>query len=116
VSLDGSRLVLVDRHKYHARIEALTLRDRAWHELSLEPGWGELQSITWAADGKGFLATSWTPDSFNLLHVTLAGKVNPLLRNGHRQWMVNPLPSPDGKYLAFRAQTFDRNVWLLEGF
>jgi Tol biopolymer transport system component len=79
-------------------------------------GGGELQSITWAADGKGFLATSWTPDSFNLLHVTLAGKVNPLLRNGHRQWMVNPLPSPDGKYLAFRAQTFDRNVWLLEGF
>jgi serine/threonine protein kinase/Tol biopolymer transport system component len=116
VSPDGSRLVLVDHHKYHARIEELTLKDRTWHELSLEPGWGELQSIAWAADGKGFFATSWLPDSFNLLHVTLAGKVNPLLRNGHRQWMVNPLPSPDGKYLAFQAQTFDRNVWLLEGF
>jgi len=116
VSPDGSRLVLVDGHEYHARIEALTLKDRAWHELSLEPGWGDLQSIAWAADGKGFFVTSWLPDSFNLLHVTLAGKVNPLLRNAHRQWMVNPLPSPDGKYLAFQAQTWDRNVWLLEGF
>jgi hypothetical protein len=58
-------------------VEELTLKGRAWHELSLEPRWGELQSIAWAADGKGFFVTSWLPDSFNLLHVTLAGKVNP---------------------------------------
>jgi hypothetical protein len=56
------------------------------------------------------------PDSFDLLHVTLAGKVKLLVRNRHRQWMVNPLPSPDGKYLAFQAQTWDSNVWMLEGF
>jgi hypothetical protein len=51
-----------------------------------------------------------------LLHVTLAGKVQPLLRNGHRQWMISPLPSPDGKWLAFQAQTYDSNVWLLGNF
>jgi hypothetical protein len=56
------------------------------------------------------------PDSFDLLHVTLDRKVNPLVRNRHRQWMANPLPSPDGKYLAFQAQTWDSNVWMLEGF
>ena len=54
------------------------------------------------------------PDSFNLVCTTCAGKVKPLLRNGHRQWMINPLPSPDGKYLAFQAQTWDSNVWMLE--
>jgi Tol biopolymer transport system component len=113
---DGSRLALVDSHKYRGRIEVLTLSERAWHEVSGEPGWGDFQSIAWAADGNGFFVTSWLPDSFNLLYVTLDGKVKPLLRNGHRQWMINPLPSPDGKYLAFQAQTYDRNVWMLEGF
>jgi len=116
VSPDGSRLALVDSHKYNARIEMLTLRDRAWHEVSGEPGWGEFQSIAWAAEGNGFFVTSWLPDSFNLLYVALTGKVKPLLRNGHRQWMINPLPSPDGKYLAFQSQTWDSNVWMLEGF
>ena len=116
ISPDGSRLALVDPHKYHGRIEVLTVSDRAWHEVSGEPGWGDFQKIAWAADEKGFFVTSWLPDSWNLLHVTLAGKVSPLLRNGHRQWMTNPLPSPDGKYLAFKAQTFDSNVWMLEGF
>jgi Tol biopolymer transport system component len=84
--------------------------------VPVEPGWGNLQSIAWAADGKSFFVTSWLPDSFNLLHVTRAGKVQPLLRNGHRQWMTWPTPSPDGKYLAFQGQTYDGNVWLLEKF
>jgi Tol biopolymer transport system component len=117
VSPDGSRLAVVRGVvKYKGRIEVLTLSDRAWREVSVEPGWGLLQSIAWAADGNGFFVTSWLPDSFNLLHVKLDGKVKPLLRNGRRQWMFNPLPSPDGKYLAFQAQTYDANVWMLEGF
>ena len=75
--------------------------------------------IAWIADGKGFFVTSLLPDSelrFNLLYVTVDGKVKPLLRNTVRQWMINPMPSPDGKYLAFQAQTWDSNVWMLEGF
>jgi hypothetical protein len=46
----------------------------------------------------------------------LAAKVNPLLRNGHRQFMSNPLPSPDGKRLAYQGQTTDSNVWMLQNF
>ena len=94
----------------------LNLRGRAWDEVSVEPGWGDLQSIAWAADGKGFFATSARQGSFSLLYVTLAGKAKPLLPNAHSQWMSDPMPSPDGKYLAFRAQTWDSNVWMLEGF
>ena len=66
--------------------------------------------------GNGFFVTSVLPDSFNLLHVTLTGKVKPQLRNAQRQWMINPLPSPNGKYLAFQAEAEDSNVWMLEGF
>jgi Tol biopolymer transport system component/predicted Ser/Thr protein kinase len=116
VSPDGSRLALVEDIKYNGKIEVLTFRDRAWREVPVEPAWGHLQSVAWAADGKGFFVTSWLPDSFNLLHVGLDGKVNPILRNGHRQWMHGPLPSPDGKYLAIKAGTTDSNVWILEGF
>jgi hypothetical protein len=115
VSPDGSRVAQVEQG-HEGRIEVLTLSDRAWHEVSVEPGWGSLQSIAWAADAKGFFVTSWLPDSFNLLYVTLAGKVEPLLRNGHRQWMIHPLPSPDGKHLAFQAQTWDSNAWLSNAF
>jgi dipeptidyl aminopeptidase/acylaminoacyl peptidase len=116
ISPDASHLALVDQQKYHGRIEVLSVQERAWHEVEVESGWGGFQSIGWAADGKSFFVTSWLPDSFDLLNVTLTGKVNPLLRYGHRQWMQAPMPSPDGKYLAFDAQTFDSNVWLLEGF
>ena len=117
VSPDGSRLALVrSDDKYGGRIELLTLADRAWHEVPVEPAWGGLQSIAWAADGKGFFLNSCLPDSFSLLSVTLTGMVNLLLSNAHRQWMINPLPSPDGKYLAFQAQTVDSNVWMLENF
>src|SRR6516162_2395243 len=80
VSPDGSRLALVrsdDKHK--GRIDVLTFRDHAWHEVPVEPEWGNLQFIAWTADGNGFFVTSILPDSFNLLHVTLTGKVKPLL-------------------------------------
>jgi len=45
MSPDGSRLALVDDQKYHGRIEVLGPQDRAWHEVSLEPGWGDFQAI-----------------------------------------------------------------------
>jgi len=42
--------------------------------------------------------------------VTTAGKIESLLHNSHTQWIFCPVPSPDGKYLAFRALTFDSNA------
>lgn len=116
VSPDGSRLALVDPDLHHGRIEIQSVTGRTWHELSTEPRWGVLQSIAWAADGKSLFATSWLPGSFNLLHITLTGRVQPLIRNEHRQWMIFPRPSPDGKYLAYEAETWDSNAWMLEGF
>jgi len=115
VSPDGTRMALVDSFKYPGRIKTLTFSDHAWHEVSVEPGWGYFGQIAWAADGKGFFVNSQS-SSFNLLFITPSGPVKPLLRNGWRGWINNPMPSPDGKYLAYEGVTIDSNVWMLEGF
>jgi eukaryotic-like serine/threonine-protein kinase len=115
ISPDGSQVAVVD-HSHKDRIEILTLPTRAWHEIVVQPGWGDFQSISWAADGKGFFLTNFLPESFDLTYVNMSGKVTLLLNNAHKQWLTDPKPSPDGKYLAFQAQTYDSNVWVLQDF
>jgi hypothetical protein len=60
--------------------------------------------------------SSWNKDSIDLLHLTLTGGVDPLIQNGYRQTVAKLLPSPDGKFLAYQAETTDSNVWMLENF
>ena len=118
VSPDGSRLALIGQSgdKHLGKIEVLTFSDGTWQEISPERDLGLLMLIAWTADGKGFFVTSWENDSIDVLHVTLAGKAEPLIRNGYRQGVGKLLPSPDGKYLAYAAGSTDSNVWILEGF
>ena len=116
VSPDGSRLALIGRVKHHGGMEVLTFSNSSWQEISPERPFGYPLLIAWAADGKSVFVNFWNKDSQDLVHVTLAGKVEPLLRNGYRQGMGKLLPSPDGKYLAYQAETTDSNVWMLEGF
>ncbi len=96
----------------------LTFSDSTWQEISPERPFGYPETIAWAADGKGLFVTSWAwnNDSIYLLHVTLAGKVEPIIGNGYPQGVGTLLPSPDGKFLAYQAGTVDSNVWMLEGF
>jgi hypothetical protein len=84
--------------------------------LRREEGWGLFQSIAGAPSGNSFFVTSNLPESKSLLHIRLDGKAQPLLRYDQSGWMINPMPSPDGKYLAFQAEIWDGNVWMLEGF
>ena len=117
VSPDGSRLALIGRANHDGRIEVLTFSDSTWHEISPERPFGSPMPIAWAADGKGVFVTCWNKDSpLDLLHVTLAGKVEPIIQNGYGQSVSKLLPSPDGKYLAYQAETTDSNLWMLENF
>lgn len=115
VSPDGSRLAVVDL-SHTDRIEILSLANGAWHEIAVEPGWGEYRGIAWAADGEGFFLTTSTLGDVNLVHVTMSGKVQLLMKSAHGQEMGRPRPSSDGKYLALMVRTWDSNVWLLENF
>ena len=75
-----------------------------------------LQSVGWSADGTSLFVTVYTPKSFVLGQVDLAGHARVLLDKGPDQWLTQPVASPDGRYLTFSAQTWDSNVWLLEKF
>jgi Tol biopolymer transport system component len=107
VSPDGSRLAVVGPGN-NIRI----LADGAWHEIAVAAHWGT-DYIAWAADGEGFFVTSYKLD---LLHIATSGKVSVLTHNDRAQWPAEPVPSPDGKYLAFQSQTNDFNAWLMEHF
>jgi len=113
LSPDGSRIAYGTND---GRIRVLSVRDRTWSEISVDTRWESLATIAWAADGKGFFATCWLLNSNDLIYITPAGAVTRLWHGGHRQWLTNPLPSPDGKYLAFEAETWDSNVWTIENF
>ena len=115
VSPEGTRVAMPDP-SHPEQIAVLTFSDKSWRRIAIEPGWGQLEDLGWTADGKGFFATSILADAQNLLHITLAGKVDLLFRQGHTQHLNRPLPSPDGRYLAFQTTTVDSNVWMLENF
>jgi Tol biopolymer transport system component len=115
ISPDGSRVAYATDE---GRIKILSVRDRTWHDIPLGSEWQHLRTLAWAPDGNSLFVTCWFPDSSDLIRVTLNGKVTRLVHNGHNQWqwLANPLPSPNGKYLAFQARTWDSNVWMLENF
>jgi eukaryotic-like serine/threonine-protein kinase len=113
VSPDGSQIAVVSSiGSYIRTIDLTTAQTR---DIKVPNDW-LLQSVGWAADGKAFFVTNWTPAGFALGHVDLAGQSHVLLNKGIEQWMNSPIASPDGRYLAFTAQTWDSNVWLLENF
>jgi len=60
--------------------------------------------------------TVWTPKAFLLGRVELSGQAQVLKTGGVSQWLFGIVPSPDGRSLAYGAQTWDNNVWLLENF
>jgi serine/threonine protein kinase/Tol biopolymer transport system component len=114
LSADGSRLAFPT---VAGRIRILSLDGRApAKELSLGPTVQKPRYLAWAANGQGLFSTCWSPGSFDLIYVSLTGTVSHLLQNGHRQSLSNPLTSPDGKYLAFEAQTWDSNIWVIDNF
>jgi len=113
ISPDGARLAVVSSiGPYIRTIEFGTGKTR---DVTVPADW-LLQSVGWSANGTALFVTVYTPKAFLLGHVDLAGNARALLDKGADQWVNQVIASPDGRYLAFKAQTWDSNVWLLERF
>jgi Tol biopolymer transport system component len=79
--------------------------------------WAEVDAARWAVDGKGLFVSAYGAGSKALLYVDLAGHAEVLWQQPMRGPVyVWPIPSPDGRYLAFAAETTASNAWLIEGF
>jgi eukaryotic-like serine/threonine-protein kinase len=113
ISPDGSHLAVVSGLGPYVRtIEVETGKTR---DLTVPGDW-LLQSVGWSANGTALFVTVYTPKAFLLGRVDLAGNARVLLDKGSEQWVNQVVASPDGRYLAFKAQTWDSNVWLLQRF
>jgi Tol biopolymer transport system component len=113
ISAEGSSLAVVNGRDPF--IQVFDLATASKRNVATPADW-LLQSVAWSPDDNAVLVTVWTPRGFLLGRVDLAGHAQVLLNRGWSQWMNGIMPSPDGRYLAFGAQTWESNVWLLHDF
>jgi Tol biopolymer transport system component len=128
LSPDGTRVAIL---KYsEGRIRVLSWSRRQASQEILVKGWNNLQSLDWAADGKGLFASSLRPGSSALLHLDLQGNSHLLWEQkgstspAGRPWdqpFAGPsapwaVPSPDGRHLAIYQWSVSSNMWMMENF
>jgi hypothetical protein len=116
LSPDGSEIAVLDPKGIGNRIRRIPLNGGNVSEVAV-PGRKELNVLYWAADGKGWFASSVTPGNGQyLLHVNPRGESQVLFeqpQDGLDTWGV---PSHDGKHLAFLRWTNAANVWMIDNF
>jgi serine/threonine protein kinase len=112
LSPDGTRIAILKSRE--GRIQILSLNGRAPQEITVK-GWNTLTTVTWAADGKGLFASSFTDRGAVLLSVDPQGNARLLWEHlgGIDTYAV---PSPDGRHLAMRAWNLEGNLWMMENF
>ncbi|MBM3745631.1 MAG: hypothetical protein FJW34_07525, partial [Acidobacteria bacterium] len=99
------------REEASGRIQLLPLAGQAPREISAG-GWTHLEFAAWAPDGKALFVTGWASNGPPLLRVPLDGETRLLYKGGY--YVENPVPSPDGRYLAFGEVTLESNAWVIE--
>jgi serine/threonine protein kinase len=111
LSPDGTRYAAITSPG--GPIYIFSLRGQATEVIKVK-GWSNsLQTLYWAADGKGLFVISSSNREGVLLYVDLFGNVHKL--RDHVALGDSPV-SPDGRHLAFMSQTADRNMWTMENF
>ncbi len=113
ISPDGSQIAVMNGDRVN-RVEILTIATHTWREIAIEPGRTDFELISWAADGQGFFMAALRPDAFDLVRVSLTGRIQLLLSKGRTQYLGRPMASPDGRHLMFEGLTFEGNVWMLD--
>lgn len=111
LSPDGSRIAFGNfENGGHIGILDLAGRERRVVELG---GWDHLTSVGWSTDGRSLFATNWSSVAGSILHVALNGETQ-LLHRASGMTLERPLPSPDGRYLAFGDVITTSNAWMID--
>ena len=126
LSPDGRRIAVL---KYSAgNIRVFPLNGAPQKDIRVK-GWKSLESVHWAADGKGFFVSGIADGGSALLHSDLQGNAHVLWKQkgsiapwnvplAHRWGPSAPwaIPSPDGRHLAIYDWNLNGNMWMLENF
>jgi len=112
LSPDGTRLAILKNRE--GRIQILSLSGRPPQDITVK-GWNTLTTVSWAPDGNGLFASSFTDRGAVVLSVNLQGSARLLWEHlgGIDTYAV---PSPDGRHLAMRAWNVEGNLWMMENF
>jgi hypothetical protein len=71
-----------------------------------------LHSVGWAAGGSSLFVANWASKGGSILRVGLDGETQ-LLHKAIGMAVERPLPSPDGRYLAYSEVATTSNAWML---
>jgi len=115
LSFDSTKIAIVDRSA-HARM--LYVADARVVSLPVRgEKWGQLQTVGLSADGSLIFATAWSDGSNALISIDSLGNPQVLEQvHGSQAWLCCPVPSPNGRFLAFEKRTYENNVVMLENF
>jgi Tol biopolymer transport system component len=111
LSPDGRWIAFGTSEETSAVVRLISLSGEPSREISLSRS-TNLMSVAWAADGKSLFVTGWASRNPPLLHVTLDGKTQLLYTAEY--YLENPVPSPDGRSLAFGEVRETGNVWIID--
>jgi len=114
LSPDGSKIALVENLADTVRV--LDLQSKQVQVIHPVPPQLGLQYPAWSADGKRLFVSANPDEKGRLLEMDLEGHTHLLLENKRGAWIGHPLPSPDGKRLAYVYGFHEANVTLLEHF
>ena len=116
VSSDGSGLAIASFDQLRGQILLIDLQKKSQRILPIPSGW-QIWSLSWRADAKALYAAAQSQSTgYFLVRIEVNGKTSVLLNRGRSQWLSTPVPSPNGRHLAFTQQTFETNAWLVENF
>lgn len=113
LSPDGSRIVFGKDERSKGRVRILPVAGGSEQEVDVK-GWDRLDSVAWSSDGTSLFVDSWSPRGSTLLHALLNGHAQVLHKSS--LWIDRPVPSPNGRYLAFGEVTSNQNAWIIENF
>ena len=109
-SPDGSRVALLATD---GRIRILGSDGNLQTNIVVKDWDDGIRSIAWSADGARFYATWGTSGAYALLDIEMDGSAHAIWRTSDAP-PLNPVPSPDGKHLAFARARVERNAYLMD--
>jgi serine/threonine protein kinase/Tol biopolymer transport system component len=113
ISPDGSTIAITEGET----VRLLDLKSKGLREIRLDPHRKWLHRPAWSFDGKRLFIPSTEPSAKGkMLVLELNGRNRVIVENDAPCWMGAPVPSRDGKRLAFAQTGLESNVTLFESF